>query len=147
MAYLADCLNLTDISIFFEKEAETLKTNIRKHCWDERDRFYYSVDLNLLPVEKPDIKGLYPGDLYLHVGQPRTYDCLIQRFSVWSGFMAMWAQVATPEQARQMVQIHFVIQLLLMLLQVSVRFLPWKKCIMCERVVIPLHGQDLYGLM
>lgn len=107
MAYLADCLNLTDISIFFEKEAETLKTNIRKHCWDERDRFYYSVDLNLLPVEKPDIEGLYPGDLYLHVGQPRTYDCLIQRFSVWSGFMAMWAQVATPEQARQMVQIHF----------------------------------------
>ena len=107
MAYLADCLNLTDISIFFEKEAETLKTNIRKHCWDERDRFYYSVDLNLLPVEKPDIEGLYPGDLYLHVGQPRTYDCLIQRFSVWSGFMAMWAKVATPEQARQMVQIHF----------------------------------------
>lgn len=107
MAYLADCLNLTDISIFFDKEAETLKNNIRKHCWDERDRFYYSVDLNLLPVEKPDIEGLYPGDLYLHVGQPRTYDCLIQRFSVWSGFMAMWAQVATPEQARQMVQIHF----------------------------------------
>ena len=147
MAYLADCLNLTDISIFFEKEAETLKTNIRKHCWDERDRFYYSVDLNLLPVEKPDIEGLYPGDLYLHVGQPRTYDCLIQRFSVWSGFMAMWLKLQRRNKLGKWYRYIFVIQLLLMLLQVSVRFLPWKKCIMCERVVIRLHGQDLYGLM
>ena len=107
MAYLSDCLNLKDISTFFQKEADTLKNNIQKHCWDARDRFYYSVDFNLLSVEKPDIEGLHPGDLYLHVGQPRTYDCLIQRFSVWSGFMTMWAKVATPEQARQMVQIHF----------------------------------------
>ena len=120
---------MTDISIFFEKEAETLKTNIRKHCWDERDRFYYSVDLNLLPVEKPDIKGLYPGDLYLHVGQPRTYDCLIQRFSVWSGFMAMWLKLQRQNKLGKWYRYIFVIQLLLMLLQVSVRFLPWKKCI------------------
>jgi putative isomerase len=65
------------------------------------------VDLNLRPVEKPDIEGLQPGELYFHVGQPRTYDCLIQRLSVWSGFMAMWANIATPEQAKLMVERHF----------------------------------------
>lgn len=107
MAYLADCLNLTDIATTFRKEAETLKADIREHCWDPRDRFYYSVDLNLLPVRKPNIDGLHPGDLYLHVGQPRNYDCLIQRFSVWSGFMSMWAGIATPEQAADMVKFHF----------------------------------------
>ena len=107
MAYLSDCLNLTDIRTFFTNTAAELKECIREHCWDPRDRFYYSVDLNLLPVTKPDIDGLQPTDLYLHVGQPRDYDCLIQRFSVWSGFLAMWSNIATPEQAKEMVERHY----------------------------------------
>lgn len=103
MQYLAERLSLSDIARTFGHEAEKLKAAIREHCWDRRDGFYYSVDLNLRPVTKPDIKGLNPGDLYLHVGQPRTYDCLIQRLSVWSGFLAMWAGIATPEQAAEIV--------------------------------------------
>lgn len=107
MAYLAGRLGLGETARQYDGEAEELKACIRKHCWDPRDGFYYSVDLNLLPVEKPDIDGLNPGDLYLHTGQPRNYDCLIQRFSVWSGFMAMWAGIATPGEARQMVGRHY----------------------------------------
>lgn len=106
-SYLADCLKLPDISEFYKNEADKLLEKIREHCWDPRDGFYYSVDLNLLPVEKPDIDSLQPGKLILHVGQPRTYDCLIQRFSVWSGFMAMWANIATPEQAKIMVDRYY----------------------------------------
>jgi glycogen debranching enzyme len=106
-SYLAACLNLPDIANYFTKEADQLLEKIREHCWDPRDGFYYSVDLNLRPVEKPDIKAIEPGKLYLHVGQPRTYDCLIQRLSVWSGFMAMWANIATPQQAKIIVEKHF----------------------------------------
>ena len=36
-------------------------------------------------------------------GQPRQYDWLIQRFSLWSGFMALWAGIATPQQAQEIV--------------------------------------------
>ena len=107
MGYIASCLKQTDIQKTYEKEAEKLIVNIREHCWDKRDGFYYSVDLNLRPVEKPDIKSWQPGQLIFHVGQPRTYDCLIQRLSVWSGFMAMWAGIATPEQAKLMVEKQF----------------------------------------
>ena len=107
MEYLSACLHLNETARQYATEADELLACIREHCWDPRDRFYYSVDLNLLPVEKPDISGLQPGDLYLHVGQPRNYDCLIQRFSVWSGFMAMWASVATAEQAADIVRLHF----------------------------------------
>lgn len=107
IAYLADCLRLPDIAVRYRTEAEQLRADIRTHCWDPRDGFYYSVDLNLLPVEKPEIESLQPGELYLHVGQPRTYDCLIQRFSVWSGFMALWAGIATPEQAAEIVERQF----------------------------------------
>ena len=107
MSYLAGCLKLPDISKYYEREADKLLEKIREHCWDPRDGFYYSVDLNLLPVEKPNIDSLKPGKLYLHVGQPRTYDCLIQRLSVWSGFMAIWANIATPQQAKEMVERYF----------------------------------------
>lgn len=107
MNYLADCLNMPEIADKFGKEAEVLKARIQEHCWDPRDGFFYSVDLNLLPVAAPNVDGVKPGQLFLHVGQPRTYHCLIQRLSVWSGFMAMWAGVATEAQARSMVEKHY----------------------------------------
>ncbi len=107
MSYLATQLNLDGIANQYDRYAKDLLVAIRKHCWDPRDGFYYSVDLNLKPVESPDIETLQPGSLYFHVGQPRTYDCLIQRFSVWSGFLAMWAGIATPGQAKQMVERHY----------------------------------------
>ena len=45
-----------------------------------------------------------PAGLFLHAGgQPRQYDCLIQRFSLWSGFMTLWAGIATPQQAQEIV--------------------------------------------
>lgn len=104
MKYIAQCLKLSEIADTYQKEAATLCKSIQKHCWDPRDQFYYSVDFNLLPVEKPATDGLKEGDLFLHVGHPRSYDCLIQRFSVWSGFMALWSGVATETQARQIVE-------------------------------------------
>jgi hypothetical protein len=107
MTYLAERLNMPEIARKYNQEALKLLTQVREHCWDKRDGFYYSVDLNLRPVTKPDVETLQPGKLYLHVGQPRTYDCLIQRLDVWSGFMAMWSGIATQEQADQMVARHF----------------------------------------
>lgn len=107
MAYIAGCLNQPDIAKYFEEEANTLKEKINEHCWDPRDGFYYSVDLNLRPVEKPATETLQPGKFYFHMGQPRTYDCLIQRISIWSGFMPLWAGIATPQQAKIIVEKHF----------------------------------------
>lgn len=99
MEYLCQRLGMADTASRYASEAEALRDSIRSHCWDPRDGFYYSVDFNLLPVEKPATAGFN-----LHSGQPRTYDCLLQRFSVWSGFLAMWAGIATDDQARMMVE-------------------------------------------
>ena len=103
MDYLARQLKMDDTGRKYRQEAEQLRDAIRKNCWDPRDGFYYSVDLNLLPVEKPQTDVMHDDDFFLHVGQPRNYDCLIQRFSVWSGLMSMWAGIATPEQAKEIV--------------------------------------------
>jgi putative isomerase len=96
-AYLADQLHLDEVAGHLRTDAEAVRDAIREHCWDERDGFFYSVDLNLLPVETT----------WLHSGQPRDWDCLIQRIGVWSGFLALWAGIATPEQAERVVAEHY----------------------------------------
>lgn len=78
----------------YNAESESLKESIREHCYDEKDGFYYSVDLNLIPINKEE----HPTE------PPRHWDCLIQRIGVWSGFLAMWCGIATPEQAERMVK-------------------------------------------
>jgi hypothetical protein len=106
MAYLARCLELDQgVSGLYERQAEELKTAIQKNCWDERDGYFYSADLNLRPVANEP--GIYLGSkMVLHKGHPRDYTCLIQRIEGWSGFLAMWSGIATPEQARRMVEEH-----------------------------------------
>jgi Mannosylglycerate hydrolase MGH1-like glycoside hydrolase domain len=96
ISYLCRCLELGEIAEHYQKDADDLREAIQEHCWDERDGFFYSVDLNLLPVDSKRTFGL-------HQGMPRDWPCLIQRIGVWSGFLALWAGFATPEQAERIV--------------------------------------------
>ncbi len=90
VCYLGNCLHI-DISKY-RAEKENLRNSVQKNCYDEKDGFYYSADLNLLPIGKR------------HKGAPRHWDCLLQRIGCWSGFLAMWSGIATPEQAERMVK-------------------------------------------
>lgn len=101
LAYLCDRLGMGEIGDLYRRDADDLKAAVQKHCWDERDGTFYSVDLNLLPYEGKPFSA--SPSLKLHAGYPRDYDCLIQRLDVWSSFLPMWAGLATPEQARRMV--------------------------------------------
>lgn len=101
MAYIAERLGSDADAVKYTSDAEQLKASVRKYCWDEKDGMYYSVDLNLLPVTHEE-QIIFGHPFVLHEGAPRDYPCLIQRFGVWSGFMAMWAGIATPEQAQRM---------------------------------------------
>jgi putative isomerase len=106
MVYLADRLNLSDVGKEFATDAAALKEAVQDHCWDERDGFYYSVDLNLRPLVNREDNTL-GRSFMIHAGYPRDYHCLIQRIEVWSCFMPMWAGIATPEQAERMVKEHY----------------------------------------
>lgn len=98
MAEIANELDFADKHTFYSREAQILKNAICEHLWDERNGFYYSADLNLLPIDP---------NQQLHAGYPRHWSTLIQRIDVWSGFMAMWAEIATPDQAERMVSENF----------------------------------------
>ncbi|MGI6495027.1 MAG: MGH1-like glycoside hydrolase domain-containing protein [Kiritimatiellia bacterium] len=70
---------------------------VRRHCWDRRDRFFYSADL-LCETER-DIP-------WLNTGLGVFWPCLPMRIRLWTGFMPMWAGIATPEQAGDLVRLH-----------------------------------------
>lgn len=99
LAYLCECLNLGEVGEEYRQDALRLRDAVREHCWDEWLGFYYSVDLNLRPVA-------HRSEWSLHHGQPRDYSCLIQRIGVWSGFLALWAGIATSQQAAVIVEKH-----------------------------------------
>ncbi len=98
-AKLAGQLEMPEKQRDYTKQAEQLRQAIQENCWDERDGFYYSVDLNLRKIDPSES---------LHAGCPPHWNCLIQRIGVWSGFMAMWAGIATNRQAERMVQEHLL---------------------------------------
>lgn len=97
-ARLGLMLGLQEKNTLYMQKAEKLLQAIQLHCWDERDGFFYSVDTNLLPIEK---------EKNLHAGCPRHWNTLIQRIEVWACFMPMWASIATAEQAERMVKEHY----------------------------------------
>ena len=97
MEYLCKCLDMEAASEIYTSERAKLIAAIQEHCYDERDGFFYNVDLNLRPID-------FEKDPFYHRGMPRHWDCMIQRIDVWSGFMALWAEVATPEQAARVVE-------------------------------------------
>ena len=103
MAFLSEQLSLSKQKDQYMAMADSLLHSIREYCWDEKDGMYYSVDLNLLPYQGQP-QAIFGTQMILHEGAPRDYPCLIQRLGCWSGFMALWAGVATPEQAQRMVR-------------------------------------------
>lgn len=92
MEFLCDKLGMPESRSIYHKERERLAESIRQYCYDERDGFFYNVDINLRKINP---------DEYYHRGMPRHWDCLIQRIDVWSGFMALWAGVADSQQAER----------------------------------------------
>ncbi len=81
----------------YREKRATLDANIRKYCWDRRDRFFYSVDLQC--ETERDIP-------WLNSGLGVFWPCLPMRIRLWTGFMPMWAGVATKEQAADLVRLH-----------------------------------------
>ena len=98
MAKLCEMLGDSDRAVYAQK-AEALKTAIQEQCWDERDGFYYSADVLLTPLDP---------NRWLHSGCPRHWQTLPMRIGVWSGFLPMWNGIATKEQAKRMVEEHYL---------------------------------------
>lgn len=99
LSEIANNLGLNEKFSSYANKASQLKDIICENLWDERNGFFYSADLNLKPINTNE---------KMHSGCPRNYSFLLQKIDVWSGFMAMWANVATKEQAERMVKENYL---------------------------------------
>ena len=99
VAEIADKLGEAEKNKIYFRKAETLKTAVQNECWDNRDGFFYSADINLRPVDKKE---------WLHSGAPRTWNTLPMRIGVWTGFLTLWSEIATKEQAKRIIKEHLL---------------------------------------
>ena len=75
-----------------DRKRQNLIEAIQRECWDSRDGFYYSVDV--------DIKTRSFD--WFHQGLGVFWNTLPIRIRTWSGFLPMLAGFATAEQAQQL---------------------------------------------
>jgi len=75
-------------------KAVSLKEATHNECWDERDQFFFSVDVDI-KTRKFD---------WFHQGLGVFWKTIPIRILTWSGFIPMFAGFATKEQAKALVK-------------------------------------------
>ena len=78
----------------YQKKAEALVSAIQEECWDKRDKFFYSADVDI-KTRKFD---------WFHEGLGVFWKTLPIKIRVWSGFIPMLAGFASAEQAAELVK-------------------------------------------
>jgi putative isomerase len=81
-------------------QARTLGEQIQKCCWDPRDRFYYTADVQCVDRRRELIPNVKPG-------MEMSWHSLPLRVQTFTGFLPLWCGLATPEQARALVQANY----------------------------------------
>ena len=90
-------LGRADRAAEYDRKRDQLIAAIQAECWDPRDSFFYSVDVDV-KTRKFD---------WFHQGLGVFWKTLPIRIRVWSGFIPMWAGFATQEQAAALVSEMF----------------------------------------
>lgn len=98
-AELANLLGLPEKGKAYQEKADALAEAIRQELYDPRDGFFYSADISLRPVRK---------DVWLHSGAPRNYHSLPMRIETWAGVLPLWSNIATKEEAKRVVEEHYL---------------------------------------
>ena len=76
----------------WDKQINGLIKAIQEECWDPRDRFFYSVDVDI-QTRRFD---------WFHQGLGVFWKTLPIKIRTWSGFLPMYAGFATKEQAESL---------------------------------------------
>lgn len=82
-------------------QARQLGEQIQRYCWDPRDRFYYTVDVQCVDRRAeliPNVKR----------GMDMSWACLPLRIQMFTGFLPLWCGIATPQQASELVRQNYL---------------------------------------
>lgn len=90
----------TDAAAITAKRS-TLGESIQKHCWDPRDRFYYTADVQCIDRRAELIHGVAQG-------MPMSWSSLPLRIQMYTGFLPLWCGLATREQAQALLEENYL---------------------------------------
>ena len=82
-------------------QADTLAERIQRYCWDPRDSYYYSVDVQCVDRRAELIPSVKPG-------MDMSWKSLPMRIQMFTGFLPLWNGIASPEQAAELVKVNYV---------------------------------------
>jgi putative isomerase len=83
------------------KQADALAVRIEKYCWDPRDRFYYTADVQCTDARSKWLPGLPQG-------MAMSWQSLPLRIQMVTGFLPLWCRIATPQQAKDLIEAHYL---------------------------------------
>jgi putative isomerase len=82
--------------------ARALGACLLEHCWDPRDRFFYTVD-----VQCVDRRGeLIPAAIKR--GMDMSWSCLPLKIQTFTGFLPLWCGLATAREAADLVRTNYL---------------------------------------
>jgi putative isomerase len=82
-------------------QAATLAQQIQTYCWDPRDSYYYSVDVQCLDRRAELIPTVTRG-------MDMSWKSLPIRIQMFTGFLPLWCGIATQSQAAELVHINYL---------------------------------------
>ena len=97
MAEIAGRLGKPDRAEHYSAKADSLTQAIQAECWDPRDKFFYSVDV--------DIKTRHFD--WFHRGLGVFWKTLPIKIRAWTGFIPLWAGVGNASQAAHLADDHY----------------------------------------
>jgi len=99
-AELAQRLHRSADADSLSRQASSLGAAIQKHCWDSRDHFFYTVDVQCVDRRAELIPKISRG-------MAMSWSSLPLRIQMFTGFLPMTFGLATPQQARQMIETNY----------------------------------------
>ena len=84
-----------------QMRAQEVAALVRKLCWDPRDRFFYTVDVQCEDRRREKI-------LWAEPGMPLDWTTIPMRIQMFTGFLPMWCGIATKAQAKALVTGHYL---------------------------------------
>lgn len=81
--------------------AETLAKQIQMYCWDPRDGYYYSVDVQCVD-RRAELIPKVPR------GMDMSWKCLPMRIQMFTGFLPLWCGIASQMQADELVKVNYL---------------------------------------
>ena len=99
-AELGRRLKRNEDAVRIDAAAQMIRTKIQETCWDPRDRFFYTQDVQVVDRRRELIPTVSPG-------MAMSWKSLPLRIQMFTGFLPMWCGVATKEQAADLVRLHY----------------------------------------